>query len=282
MQSLMTRNGNPRSNSVELWRGPSRIDGAPIVVIASGLKASANSKTGDMVQTYILRADIEPTEALARGLDVSICGGCPKRPTEVMVSRRKNGREVIGYRGRSCYVNVGQGPLSIWRAWARGKVPAVSSAEIGELVRGRMVRLGSYGDPAAAPLSVWRAYAATARGWTGYTHQWRNAKLRDVLELCQVSADSLADAESARAAGIGSFRVLAEGQEPAPFERGCPASEETGRVATCADCGMCSGFDGESVAIRAHGIGAQYVTTERPRRRVSLPVINPARALAVA
>jgi len=282
MEHLFTRTGRARHNTVELWRGPSRIDGAPIVVLMSGLQKSDNGKTGNMVQTYILRADMEPTEALARGLDVAICGDCPHKAQEVMVSRRKNGREVLGYRGRSCYVNVGQGPLGVWRSWFDGNVPAVSHEETSELVRGRMVRLGSYGDPAAAPLSVWRAYVATARGWTGYTHQWRSARLRDVLELCQVSADSCGDAEAARAAGVGSFRVLAEGEQPAPFETVCPASKEAGQVATCQTCGMCSGMDGASVAIQAHGIGAKHVGTGRVRRRVSLPVINPARALAVA
>lgn len=279
MNHLVTRTGRARFNTVEVWRGASRIDGAPIVVLVSGLRSSANSKTGDMVQSYILRADMDPMAALLSRADASICGGCPHRPAQI-VTRRKNGREVQGYAGRSCYVNVGQGPLSIWRAWQAGNVPAVSREELGELVRGRMVRLGSYGDPAAAPLELWRDYVATASGHTGYTHQWRSAKLRDVLELCQLSADSCGDAEAARAAGIGSFRVLAYGETAKEFETVCPASEEAGRVATCQTCGMCSGKDGASVVIRAHGIGAEHVDGHKARRRVTLPVINPARALA--
>ena len=44
-----------------LWRGKSRIDKSPIVVIATGLREStANKKTGAMLQTWILRSDMPP------------------------------------------------------------------------------------------------------------------------------------------------------------------------------------------------------------------------------
>jgi len=236
-----------KTNSAEIWRGASRIDGAPIVCIASGLKTSANRKTGAMVQSYILRRDVDPMAALKSGGDVSICGGCIHRPGSATGS---------GYSDRSCYVNVGQGPLSVWRAWERGNVPAVSLDAVPGLVAGRMVRLGTYGDPAAVPLAVWDSYTANSKGWTGYTHQSRNRKLRDVLKYCQVSADTPDDAAAARRAGLGSFRVLRAGERPLDFETICPASEEAGRVATCETCGICRGVDGANVAIAAHGIGA--------------------------
>lgn len=265
---IYTRTGRCRTNSVEIWRGPSRIDGAEIVVIMSGLRGSTNGKTGDMVQTYILRVDRDPVEIVARGLDASICGGCVHRRDP------KTGK-------RSCYVNLGHGPLSVWRAWGRGNIPRVDLATVSELTTGRMVRLGSYGDPAAVPLEVWHAYTKNARGWTGYTHQARSPRLRDVLTYCQVSADSLGDAKAARAAGVGSFRVLRSGESPAPFEILCPASAEAGKVATCDTCGICRGAGGESVAIHAHGSGAKHYTTRiSVRRAISLPVINPGRALA--
>lgn len=70
--------------------GPSQIDGAPIVGIA--VLRSANAKTGDMVQTYILRADTAPLTALSTGADVSICGACPHRPRTIRVRDPKTGR----------------------------------------------------------------------------------------------------------------------------------------------------------------------------------------------
>ena len=44
-----------------IYRGPSLLDGAPIVVIAT--VTDTNSKTGAMVQTYIIRSDMPPTDA---------------------------------------------------------------------------------------------------------------------------------------------------------------------------------------------------------------------------
>ena len=49
---------NVSLRGVVIYRGVSRIDGRPIVAIAT-LKTD-NEKTGDMIQTWILRADVDP------------------------------------------------------------------------------------------------------------------------------------------------------------------------------------------------------------------------------
>jgi hypothetical protein len=77
-----------RYKTIEAWRGPSPVDGAPIVLIITGLSAlpseqSDNRKTGPMVQTYILRQDMAPVAAMMAGMDRSICGDCPLRPATV-------------------------------------------------------------------------------------------------------------------------------------------------------------------------------------------------------
>jgi hypothetical protein len=244
-----------KPNSAELWRGPSLIDGAPIVVIVSGLNASANSKTGNMLQTYILRADVAPTDAIRSGADASICGDCPARG------------DGTG-KGRTCYVNVGQGPLAVWRAWQRGTVPhavrvdglfyvggAANPTCIGA---GRMVRLGTYGDPAAVPADVWHSLTTRAIGHTGYTHQWRKAFAAPLRTLCMASADSEQDAADARAAGWRFFRVAFPGDAPRRLDLGesvCPASAEAGYKLTCESCRACSGANGRrgSIVIQAHG-----------------------------
>lgn len=258
-------------NGVIVWEGPSRIDGAPIVVIATGLRnGSGNGKTGAMVQTWILRADCSPTDALRTGRDVSICGACRLRPESY---------DGTTWKRRACYVNIATAPSAVWAAYRRGSyAPATNLAATG---RGRFVRLGSYGDPAAVPLNVWDALLSDAAGFTGYTHQYRAPRLRDVLKYCQVSADSREDAAAARTAGVGSFRVLASGESPAPWETVCPASAEAGHRTTCVECRICTGAHGASVAIAAHGIGAGFVRETAPRRRLSLPVVNPERARAV-
>ena len=70
------------NGTVEAWRGISPQDGAPIVLLVTGLvRPSQNSKTGPMVQTYILRRDMRPIEAVTSGADAAICGSCPFRPS---------------------------------------------------------------------------------------------------------------------------------------------------------------------------------------------------------
>lgn len=56
----------PAMSGIILYRGPSMLDGSPIVCIATGIegKASRNGKAGEMVQTWILREDIAPHEAI--------------------------------------------------------------------------------------------------------------------------------------------------------------------------------------------------------------------------
>lgn len=239
----------PKPNGVIMYQGPSIIDGAPIVVIATGLRGkSRNAKTGDMVQTFILRADVDPQDATHSGADASICGDCPHR------GRIEGGRNV----GRSCYVTVWQAPKAIWQAFQRGIYPTAAPEEIAALFAGRMVRLGAYGDPGAVPVTVWQSALAQASGWTGYTHQWRTAP-RALASLCMASVETDAQARAARLQGWRTFRVRAEGQPLAPkLEFICPASDEAGKKTDCATCRACMGTAGKAKAspvIVAHGAG---------------------------
>lgn len=241
------------------------IDGAPIIVIASGLKQSTNRKTGSMLQTYILRRDVSPVDAIRTGADASICGDCPARGDVVAMPDGSASNN-----GRRCYVNVGQGPLSVWRAWQRGAVPSIADAsEIPGIGAGRMVRLGTYGDPAAVPADVWRALTMRAAGHTGYTHQWRKPIAAPLRSLCMASADSEADARDASASGWRYFRVAMPGDAPRVIgEAICPASAEAGRKLTCDACGACSGANGRrgSIVIQAHG---GFAVMANIRRRVA-------------
>ena len=60
-----------------IYEGASLLDGKPIMVVA--LLKSSNGKTGNMVQTYIMRSDMNPMEASKMGEDFSICGNCPHK-----------------------------------------------------------------------------------------------------------------------------------------------------------------------------------------------------------
>jgi hypothetical protein len=218
-----------------IYRGPSLLDGAPIVVVA--ITASTNEKTGNMVQTYIMRDDVKPTDALKSGEDSSVCGDCKHRPIN----------------GGACYVRVFQGPLVVWKGIGLGRYPVATPEHVGELVRGRMVRLGSYGDPMAVPAEVWEQLTAHAEGHTGYTHQWRNLAVSAeqsarVMRLTMASADNAEEAQAARLANVRYFRIRTADETVSKGEFVCPASEEAGKKKLCATCGACNGTDDKGAA----------------------------------
>jgi len=217
------------------------LDGAPIVVIP--IVKSSNRKTGDMVQTYILRSDIEPHKAVKSGEDSSICGDCRHRPS-------KDG---------TCYVLTFQGPLVVFRTMQRGRYPDATPSEVARLIAGRMVRLGTYGDPMAAPFTVWQDLTLHASGRTGYSHQWDNPVIparqwRGVMDLCMASVDNNNEAVQARDAGLRYFRIRRADEPVGKKEFICPASHEAGKRLTCSTCGACNGGSrGASPVIIAHG-----------------------------
>ena len=227
-----------------IYRGASRLDGAPIVVIVTGLRASTNIKTGRVLQTWILRSDLSPTDAIRAGADSSICGDCLHRGDP------ETGRK------RSCYVLEFQAPLAVWRAWRRGAYEDITGdwEQISQACYGRIVRLGSYGDPAAVPDVVWAAALTGAPRWSGYTHQWRGLPQGALLRvIAMASVDSPEEAAEAQADGWRTFRVGYA--PPGRGEISCPASKEAGERTTCADCGLCAGSyrEARNITIRPHG-----------------------------
>ena len=234
------------TNGVILYRGFSPIDGAPIVLIATGLTAkSANSKTGDEIQTWILREDVNPVHALNEGLDESICGDCPHRKINQ----------------GSCYVNVGQAPNAVWKCHKTGKgyQDASESADWSAFFSGRVVRFGSYGDPAMVPVNVWRKILSSGvTNHTGYTHQWGQEFAQDLKGLVQASVDSFAQFIDADSKGWKCF-IVKRVEDVIENAAHCAASKEKGQKTTCAACHLCDGSS-THVVINAHGKGAKHVT----------------------
>lgn len=227
-----------------VYRGPSMIDGAPIVVVA--VYSDRNRKTGAMLQTYVILADVNPLDASKNGADFSICGDCKHRGTVTDDAAARQAK------GRSCYVILGQGPLSVYRGMQRGLYPDAQSSDARRaLGRGRLVRIGTYGDPGAVPADVWQDLIADAAGWTAYTHRagWRP-------DLAMQSADTLAEAQGHWQAGRRTFRVMTGLADLVPEKEVlCPASKEAGRRTTCAACKLCAGTatrSPKSVAIVIH------------------------------
>ena len=119
------RNDQPvekyNKNGRIIYEGKSLLDGAEIVVIVTGLaNGSDNSKTGDMLQTWILRTDTDPITANRTGLDFSICGNCKLRGVVNMTKKKGTADK------RPCYVTLHHAPLNVWKTYKRGRYENLS------------------------------------------------------------------------------------------------------------------------------------------------------------
>lgn len=230
------------------YEGPSQIDGAPIVVIVNKIdSASKNDKTGAIVQSFIIRSDIAPMAALMSGADESICGDCVHRPITAKITG-----------DAPCYVQVGKSVQSVYHAYKRGRYVKADPATIAAALQGKIVRLGTYGDPYAAPVAIWNQITRYAAGRRGYTHQWQRPGFDHAAwsPLVMASADSIDQAALANLYGMRVFRVSI-GVDKQPGEVTCPASAEGGRKSTCAKCTLCAGtsIQARDIVIADHAAG---------------------------
>ena len=235
-----------------IYKGNSLLDNEPIVVIS--IESSRNRKTGNMLQTYILCDNGKsPLENNKTGSDYSICGNCVHRGKPTADVKRKTATE------RSCYVNLAQGVLIVWKNYMAGKYAnAAGHASIANLGADKMVRIGTYGDPSAVPSYVWESLISKAKGHTAYSHQ-ANVPTADFRpDLYMASADSVAEAQQYWQKNQRTFRVVSDYSEMvAGKEIACPADT---RDVQCVTCGLCKGsaISAKSIAIVAHGAGKSH------------------------
>lgn len=217
-------------NGVVLYEGESLLDGQPIVVIATF--RTANKKTGEVIQTWILRSDISPVEAVATGQDVSICGKCPHRH----------------FSGGGCYVLPFQAPNNIYKHYHLGRYPKMSPKHTVKFID-RDIRFGSYGDPAAVPIRYWLALTSICRSHTGFTHQMDHpAFTPQLLDFCQVSIEKPQDVK--RYTKHGTFRIKLESQ---PLEEGEILCLNQSSELLCSQCKKCDGRSNNKIAANFHG-----------------------------
>jgi len=249
-----------------LWQGKSLLDGERIACIATGIfNKTENTKTGDMIQTYIIRRDIHPMLAHRLGEDKSICGDCKHKEQS------------------TCYVNLCHGPIGVFHALIDGSYRDYQDDDL-ELFRGRNVRIGSYGDPAAVPYEVWENICSVVSGYTGYSHQWNNKKTDQRLKnICMASVDSIVgynkEYEKAKTMGWRTFRVFADDKGVSVYdvkqddEIVCPASKEAGVLTTCEKCNLCCGLNrsnGKNVVINHHADSEVMGSMWRRDRYISM------------
>lgn len=256
-----------RPNTAILYRGPSMLTGDPIAAVITGLRQkSSNRKTGPMLQTWIIRTDMNPSEAVVSGGDEAICGTCPLRGSlDARTTHMRQTRQAPSLKfGRACYVPYFQAPFQVWKGL--GAALELPLPELARRLRGAAIRVGSYGDPAAVPFEAWDRALAQTRSWVGYTHQWASCdqRLRDLL---MASVETEAGAAEAQARGWRTFRARqGDLRNPKaglrPNEVICPASNEAGHRSTCQECNLCKGLASNSprsIAILAHGRNAAQV-----------------------
>jgi hypothetical protein len=228
-----------RPTGVILYRGPSQLNGLPVVAVAT-LRPSKNPKTGLMIPVYILPdTDSKPHEHFWRRDEYAraMCGDCV-------------------HLGRSCYVRWAQAPGSIWDGLRRGIYPTFNPGLHLHHFAGQRVRFGAAGDPAAVPYPIWGALSRVAAGHTAYTHAWRYCDQR-LRRVAMASCDRPADVLKARALGWRTYRARLPEEGLLPGEFACPASAEAGFKRDCASCLACDGAtdspDAHSPAIVFHG-----------------------------
>jgi hypothetical protein len=238
---------NQKHLGIILWKGKSLFDGKNIMVVANGMfEKTANRKTGDMIQTYIMRTDIDPMLARRLGEDCSICSDCIHRENS------------------TCYVNLCHGPIPVYKSFHNDRYKMFEESDL-ELFRDKYIRIGSYGDPAAVPFNVWEKVCSVVAGYTGYTHQFDKCDQR-LKSLCMASIDSidgyLDRYTKAKSLGWRTFRVFGSDKvvdittKKQESEFICPASKEAGVKTDCQNCKACSGVSSKitkDVLINFHG-----------------------------
>lgn len=213
------------------YEGKSMIDNSPIVGIVT--LSSANIKTGNMAQLWILNSEISPVDAVKNKKDSGICGSC----------RHKHNA------GGACYVLPFQAPTNVYKSYKRGTYDR-DIAKGSLFLSYKPLRLGAYGDPAALPDHTLEFLTKSARSYTGYTHQWRNKRLRHALKYCQASVDSLAEVEQLKRIDHTAkyFRVTADDTRT-NSEIECLADS---KKITCIECMLCDGKK-QNIVIKIHG-----------------------------
>ena len=214
------------------------VDGEEFVVIAT-LKTT-NRKTGDMIQLWFLETGQSPVESVKSGSDANtVCKGCRFAS------------------GNGCYVNVGQAPLGIWKAFHRGAYPDLSPKDYGKVFGNRKVRFGAYGNPSLLPLAKVKAIAEASEGWTGYFHDWHTMPKAKALAYGQyfmASTETEASRLCAESKGLRYFHVSGERPEGV---RECLADSHN---LPCEVCLLCEGLakpNQKSIWIDPHGAGAK-------------------------
>lgn len=210
---------------------------------------SNNSKTGDMIQIWIMSKLVHPVVSRRTGHDATLqCQGCPHASNQ------------------GCYVSP-LALMAIWRAYKAGSYSHLEfgSSEWASFFNHASVRLGAYGNPSMLPLAMLEDITNRAAMHTGYFHDWRlmpielaKAYGRFLMASCEPS-----NVVYAQNLGLRTFTVVSESPSDSRLGIECLADKSG---LQCSQCGLCDGTSRSSnrakrlpsVWIKAHG----YQTTK--------------------
>lgn len=196
---------------------------------------SANAKTGNMAQIWILNRHTSPLDSVASGIDASTnCKGCPFAS------------------GNGCYVNVGQAPMAVYKSYHKGSYPFLALGAYKVAFRNRYVRFGAYGNPSIIPLQKIRMVTDHCAGWTGYFHDWHEmhpSLATEYGKYFMASTETEDSRKAAEALGLRYFHV-----SPVRPNNTIECLSDT-HGKECKDCGLCDGNNknAKSVWINPHG-----------------------------
>ncbi len=205
------------------YEGPSLIDDTPIALILTD--GSSNKKTGTMLQSWIIP---QHGNILDKDADIAVCGDCV-------------------FREGACYVTKFFAPRNIQKTYQAGNYEKLRPHRI----RHEILRIGSWGDPAALPAHIWQQLLrrTSLQGrHTGYTHQWRTCD-PIFATFCMASVETEADMHLAHSMGYKTFRVKLPDEPKLPTEAIC-LNTTTGM--SCKQCLLCNAASGD-IVIDAHG-----------------------------
>lgn len=205
---------------------------------------TGNTKTGDLIQNYIIPAEWIESEAKISTLsDKPVCFDCPH-------SKDQN---------KTCYVRKGQSEMGLsskvrsLRKMGLDNIPELSpamEADLLQAIEGRGVRFGSYGEPVILGEALIGKISKRAKFWTGYTHQWHKNNWAKKYFMASVETETISNL--AQKSGFRTFLVgnVSDGKNYVT----CPASKEAGQKTTCDNCRLCMGTQSKakSVTIKPH------------------------------
>jgi hypothetical protein len=189
--------------------------GHPYVVVATMF--TSNTKTGDMVQVWILLEDMPPYDAVKSGLDAeTVCTDCPWAS------------------GNGCYVLTWREANQVWNSYKKGNYVYLEEDEYSVIFKHRRIRFGAYGNPTLLPIEKVALMAKSCKGWTGYYHNWRNLP-DEWNQYFMASTETDESYDEAKARGL---RVYHASPDKPELSVTCPYFTQGLR---CMDCLLCDG-----------------------------------------